>query len=68
MHIAIAVFPLAVGRFKPQPFFCAPVDYYRLIFDYILSSRSFTAAVSISLQPLTFLIYLDLGSKENESE
>jgi hypothetical protein len=34
MHAAIAVFPPADGRFKLQPSY-PPVDYYRLIFDYI---------------------------------
>jgi hypothetical protein len=35
---AITVFPPSDGRFELQPF-CPPVNYYRLIFDYILSSR-----------------------------
>jgi hypothetical protein len=37
MNTAITIFPLFDGRFELQPF-CPPVNYYRSIFDYILSS------------------------------
>ncbi|MDQ5859983.1 MAG: hypothetical protein M3278_03320 [Thermoproteota archaeon] len=37
MDVAITIFPLSDGRFELQPF-CPPVNYYRSIFDYILSS------------------------------
>jgi hypothetical protein len=37
MNAAITIFPLSDGRFELQPF-CPPVNYYRSIFDYILSS------------------------------
>jgi hypothetical protein len=42
-HAAIAVFPPAGGTLKLQPF-CPPVNYHRLMSDYILSSRWFSGA------------------------
>jgi hypothetical protein len=43
IHAAITVFPPYDGRIKLQPFY-PPVDYFGLIFDYILASCWLTTA------------------------